>query len=51
MRPRSIDRALGALLGLAIGDALGRTLEFRPRDSKAAITGMVGGGPFQFAPS
>lgn len=45
-----IDRALGALLGLAIGDALGTTLEFSARDSKAAITGMVGGGPFHLAP-
>jgi ADP-ribosyl-[dinitrogen reductase] hydrolase len=46
----TIDRARGALLGLAMGDALGRTLEFSPRDSKAAITGMVGGGPFHLAP-
>ena len=27
------DRARGALLGLAVGDALGTTLEFKPKDS------------------
>lgn len=40
------DRARGALLGLAIGDALGTTLEFRPRDSYQPLTTLVGGGPF-----
>lgn len=44
------DRALGALLGLAVGDAVGTTLEFRPRDSYAPITDMVGGGPFKLKP-
>lgn len=39
------DRAAGALLGLAIGDAVGTTLEFRPRDT-AHVDDMVGGGPF-----
>jgi ADP-ribosyl-[dinitrogen reductase] hydrolase len=40
------DRALGCLLGLAVGDALGTTLEFRRRDSYAPLTDMIGGGPF-----
>lgn len=40
------DRAAGALLGLAVGDAIGTTLEFQARDSCAAVTDMVGGGPF-----
>ena len=40
------DRAIGALLGLAAGDAVGTTLEFRPRDSEPLLTDMVGGGPF-----
>src|SRR3569623_705894 len=40
------DRATGAMLGLAIGDALGTTLEFRRRDSYEPLTGMAGGGPF-----
>lgn len=40
------DRAIGALLGLAVGDAVGTTLEFRGRDSYEPLTDMVGGGPF-----
>ena len=40
------DRYLGALLGLAAGDAVGTTLEFQPRGSFAPIADMVGGGPF-----
>ena len=39
------DRAIGALLGLAIGDAIGTTGEFKARDSYAELTGPVGGGP------
>src|SRR5687768_8730110 len=41
------DHALGALLGLAVGDALGTTLEFSSRDSRPLQTEMRGGGPFQ----
>lgn len=41
-----LQRAQGALLGLACGDALGTTLEFRPKDSYQPLTDMVGGGPF-----
>jgi len=41
-----IDRARGALLGLAVGDALGTTIEFQPRDSYPKQTEMTGGGPF-----
>jgi ADP-ribosyl-[dinitrogen reductase] hydrolase len=44
------DRALGAMLGLAVGDALGTTLEFSARDMKPRITEMVGGGPFHLEP-
>ncbi len=44
------DRALGALLGLAVGDAVGTTLEFTERDSRPPLTDMVGGGPFGLAP-
>lgn len=44
------DRFRGALLGLAVGDALGTTLEFRPPGSFAPLTDMVGGGPFRLAP-
>ncbi|SON53093.1 ADP-ribosyl-[dinitrogen reductase] glycohydrolase (fragment) [Vibrio tapetis subsp. tapetis] len=41
-----VSRAKGALLGLALGDALGTTLEFKAKDSFEPITDMVGGGPF-----
>src|SRR4051794_24021737 len=44
------DRAIGALLGLAVGDALGTTLEFSKRDSKPHHTEMLGGGPFRLRP-
>lgn len=44
------DRARGALLGLACGDAVGTTLEFRKRDSYEPLDDMVGGGPFGLAP-
>ncbi|GJD95405.1 ADP-ribosylglycohydrolase family protein [Methylobacterium iners] len=40
------DRALGAMVGLAVGDAVGTTLEFRERDTYEPLTDMVGGGPF-----
>lgn len=42
------DRAIGAFLGLAVGDAVGTTLEFRPRDAQR-VEDMVGGGPFGLA--
>ncbi len=44
------DRAIGALLGLAVGDAIGTTLEFSTRDSKPRVTGLAGGGPFRLKP-
>jgi len=44
------DRAIGALLGLAVGDAVGTTLEFKARDSYPTLTDMVGGGPFGLKP-
>ncbi|WP_246731102.1 ADP-ribosylglycohydrolase family protein [Methylobacterium sp. 2A] len=40
------NRSLGAFIGLAVGDALGTTLEFEARDAKPPVTDMVGGGPF-----
>src|ERR1039457_4118532 len=44
------DRAVGALLGLASGDAVGTTLEFRAPGTFTPITDMVGGGPFRLKP-
>lgn len=40
------NRYRGALLGLAAGDAVGTTLEFKPRGRFEPLTDMVGGGPF-----
>ena len=37
------------MLGLAVGDAVGTTLEFRSPGTFEAIDDMVGGGPFQLA--
>jgi ADP-ribosyl-[dinitrogen reductase] hydrolase len=44
------DRYLGALLGLACGDAVGTTAEFKPRGSFAPVADMLGGGPFHLNP-
>lgn len=46
---RGIDAA-APLLGLAVGDALGTTLEFRRPGTFEPISDMVGGGPFGLAP-
>lgn len=40
------DRAIGALVGLAVGDAVGTTLEFERPGTFEPISDMVGGGPF-----
>jgi ADP-ribosyl-[dinitrogen reductase] hydrolase len=45
-----MDRFRGALLGLAVGDALGTTLEFRPPGTFAPILDMAGGGRFNLKP-
>ncbi|RYC30311.1 ADP-ribosylglycohydrolase family protein [Lichenibacterium minor] len=47
-----IERARGAMLGLAVGDALGSTLEFGPRIARIADyhREMTGGGPFGLDP-
>ena len=46
----ALDRHLGCLFGLATGDALGTTLEFKPPGSFTAIDDIVGGGPFALEP-
>jgi ADP-ribosyl-[dinitrogen reductase] hydrolase len=45
-----LDRYRGALLGLAAGDALGTTLEFRAPGTFEPIDDMHGGGPFNLRP-
>ena len=47
---KQIERYRGCLLGLAAGDAVGTTLEFKPPRSFAPIEDMVGGGPFYLVP-
>ncbi len=45
-----IDRYRGCMVGLAVGDALGTTLEFKQPGTFEPITDMVGGGPFCLEP-
>ena len=45
-----LSRARGALVGLAVGDALGTTNEFQPAGSFLPISDMVGGGVFRLEP-
>lgn len=41
-----LDRFRGCLLGLACGDVVGTTVEFRPRGSFVPLTDRTGGGTF-----
>ena len=43
----SLDRAVGALVGLAVGDALGAPVEFCRRDTFDPVTDMRAGGYFK----
>jgi ADP-ribosyl-[dinitrogen reductase] hydrolase len=45
-----LDRYRGTLAGLAAGDALGTTLEFKSPGTFKPISGIVGGGPFGLRP-
>lgn len=40
------DNIIGTLIGLAVGDAVGTTVEFCARGMFPPVTDMVGGGPF-----
>lgn len=44
--PTERQRFRGALVGLATGDAIGTTVEFKPPGTFSPVTDMVGGGPF-----
>lgn len=46
----TINRFRGTLLGLACGDAVGTSVEFKPRGSFPCVCDMVGGGPFHLMP-
>lgn len=41
------DRYIGCLVGLAVGDALGTTVEFKERGTFKPLYDIVGGGPFK----
>ncbi|MRN51466.1 ADP-ribosylglycohydrolase family protein [Paenibacillus monticola] len=45
-----LDRYQGCLNGLAIGDALGTTVEFEPPGTFAPVEDIVGGGVFDLQP-
>ena len=45
-----LDRACGALLGTAAGDALGAPYEFGPPRGPELEVAMVGGGSFGWGP-
>ena len=50
MTKKDLDRYRGCLLGLAVGDAIGTTVEFKPRGSFVPVTDMTGGGVFNLKP-
>ena len=47
---RNKNKFRACLLGLAVGDALGTTVEFSSRGSFTPLTDIVGGGPFNLNP-
>ena len=48
-RSAARDRAVGALLGLAVGDAMGAAIEFSPKPRYAVLDDMAEGGPHRLA--
>ncbi|HEY3310813.1 MAG TPA: ADP-ribosylglycohydrolase family protein [Anaerolineales bacterium] len=50
MANKNLDLYRGCLLGLAVGDAVGTTVEFKSRGSFTPVTDMLGGGPFGLKP-
>ena len=44
------QRYLGSLMGLAVGDAVGTTVEFMPPGTFPLVEDMIGGGPFGLNP-
>ena len=50
LTPAQLDRAVGALLGTAAGDALGAPYEFGPPRGPQLEVAMVGGGSFGWEP-
>ena len=46
----NLPRFQGSLIGLAVGDALGTSIEFSPPGSFKPVTDITGGGPFKLKP-
>lgn len=46
MATPGLDKVLGSLAGLAVGDAVGTAVEFMPPGSFAPVQDMGGGGKF-----
>jgi ADP-ribosyl-[dinitrogen reductase] hydrolase len=47
---KMLEKYRGAMMGLAVGDALGVPAEFKSRGTFPKITEMIGGGPFNLKP-
>jgi ADP-ribosyl-[dinitrogen reductase] hydrolase len=45
-----LERYQGCMMGLAVGDAIGTTLEFKSPGTFKPLTDMIGGGPFNLTP-
>lgn len=45
-----LDRYRGSMMGMAVGDALGASVEFMPPGTFPPLTDMVGGGPHNLMP-
>jgi ADP-ribosyl-[dinitrogen reductase] hydrolase len=50
MNKKDMDRYRGSLLGLAVGDAVGTTVEFQFPGTFQPVTDMLGGGVFNLQP-
>ena len=48
--PEVVDRALGSIVGLAVGDALGTSFESGPRRRPEIVLDMMGAGPHGLEP-
>ena len=44
------DQSIGSLIGLAVGDAVGTTIEFQSPGTFTPLVDMIGGGPFDLKP-
>ena len=50
LKLHELSRFRGCLLGLAVGDAVGSTVEFQKRGSFSPVNDMIGGGPHGLKP-